>query len=195
MITPACFLSGPGFFVSTRNGSMTTRLESETQAPRASQDWLVGRAVLSGPVRDSLLTHAARAFPHEACGLLVGRVESEAVLITRSVPCQNQASVEERHHRFTIDPRAVINVRRTLRGTPESIVGFYHSHTDGRAVPSALDLDHIRLWPETVWLILPEGGQAPAAPRAWWLDAGEQEVRELASEVAALDSSRYICPD
>src|SRR5690554_3457562 len=125
---------------------MTTRLESETQATEASQDWLVGGAVLSGPVRDALLSHAARAFPDEACGILVGRVGSEGVLITRSVPCRNQAPAEERHHRFSIDPRAVINVRRTLRGTPESIVGFYHSHTDGRAVPSSLDLDHIRLW-------------------------------------------------
>lgn len=174
---------------------MSTRLEKGTGQGITSQEWLVGRAVVSGPVRDALRAHATRAFPHEACGLLIGRVEPEGVLITRSVPCQNQAPEEERHHRFSIDPRAVINVRRTLRGTAESIVGFYHSHTDGRAVPSAVDLDHIRLWPETVWLILPEGGAVEAPPRAWWLDQGDREVRELAYEVAALRSGRPVCPD
>jgi proteasome lid subunit RPN8/RPN11 len=86
-------------------------------------------------------------------------------------------------------------VRRSLRGTAESIVGFYHSHTDGRAVPSALDLDHIRLWPETVWVIVPAGGSGPGAVRAWWLDAGEREVRELSYRVAAVSSSRMACPE
>ena len=174
---------------------MPARLENGTEQSITSQEWLVGRAVVSGPVRDALQAHVDRDFPHEACGLLIGRVEPEGVLITRSVRCRNEAPVEERHHRFSIDPRAVINVRRTLRGTSESIVGFYHSHTNGRAVPSALDLDHIRLWPETVWLILPVGGAVEAPPRAWWLDQGEREVRELEYAVARLDSGRPVCPD
>lgn len=159
-------------------------------------DWPVGQVVVGGPIRDALRGHAGRAFPHEACGLLVGRVEAEGVVVTRALPCPNQAPLEERHHRFSIDPRAVINVRRSLRGTPESIVGFYHSHTNGRAVPSPLDLEHIRLWPETVWLIVPEGGGDPDQPvRAWWLDAGEQEVRELSFRVAALSTARMVCPE
>ncbi|HEX6926574.1 MAG TPA: M67 family metallopeptidase [Longimicrobiaceae bacterium] len=161
----------------------------------AVQPWLVSQVVVSGPVRDSLRAHATRAYPEEACGLLIGRIEAEEVLITRAVPCPNQAPLAERHHRFSIDPRAVINVRRTLRGSPESVVGFYHSHTNGRAVPSALDVTHIRLWPETVWVIVPEGGEPGAAPRAWWLDEREAEVRELTIEVAALGSGRLVCPE
>lgn len=156
---------------------------------------LVGQVVVAGPVRDALAGHAGRAFPHEACGMLIGRIEAQGVLVTRSVPCPNVAPVEERRHRFTIDPRAVINVRRTLRGTSDSIVGFYHSHTDGRAVPSVLDLEHIRLWPETVWLIVPEGSDREHPVRAWWLDAGETEVRELAYRVSAVSSARFVCPE
>jgi len=161
----------------------------------AIQPWLISQVVVSGPVRDALLAHAARAYPDESCGLLIGRIEGEEVVITRSVPCPNQAPPAERHHRFSIDPRAVINVRRTLRGSPESVIGFYHSHTNGRAVPSALDVRHIRLWPETVWLIVPQGGEAAAAPRAWWLDGRGAEVRELTIEVAALRSGRVVCPE
>ena len=162
----------------------------------AERNWLTQQVVVAGPVRDGIGAHAERTFPHESCGLLIGRIEPEGVLVTRSVPCPNQAPVEDRHHRFSIDPRAVLNVRRTLRGTPESIVGFYHSHPDGRAVPSVLDLEHIRLWPETVWLIVPAGDGAAEAPgRAWWLDEGESEVRELSIRVAALSAPRMACPE
>ena len=155
----------------------------------------VDEAVVAGPVRDALWAHAGRAFPQEACGLLIGWVDGDGVRVTRAVPCPNQAPVEERHHRFSIDPRAVINVRRTLRGSAEAIVGFYHSHTNARAVPSALDLEHIRLWPETVWLIVPAGDEVEHPVRAWWLDIGESEVRELSFRVAGLHSARMTCPD
>ena len=155
----------------------------------------VDQVVVGGQVRDALRDHAERAFPHEACGLLIGRVDENGVVVTRALPCPNQAPFEERHHRFSIDPRAVINVRRSLRGTPESIMGFYHSHTDGRAVPSVLDLEHIRLWPETVWVIVPEGSEFEQPVRAWWLDAGEQEVRELPYRVAAVHGGRMACPE
>ena len=171
--------------------------ELTRNAPQgADRSWLAHQVVVAGPVRDAVRGHAGRTFPQEACGLLIGRVEPEGVLVTRAVPCPNQAPVDERHHRFSIDPRAVLNVRRTLRGTPESIVGFYHSHPDGRAVPSVLDLEHIRLWPETVWLIVPMlDGHAQAPGRAWWLDEGETEVRELSIRVAALGASRMACPE
>lgn len=157
--------------------------------------WPTSQVVLRGQVHEALRSHSARTLPHEACGLLIGRMETNGLLVTRAVPCPNQAPVEERHHRFVIDPRAVLNVRRTLRGTLESIVGFYHSHPDGRAVPSALDLEHIRLWPETVWVIVPMVDEEAYHPRAWWLDAGETEVRELSVRVAALSPARVTCPD
>lgn len=169
---------------------LAKRLDENAAAAPAVAEVIVG-----GPVRDALRGHAGRAYPQEACGLLIGRVEAGRVTVARALPCPNQAPREERHHRFSIDPRAVINVRRSLRGTPESIVGFYHSHTNGRAVPSAIDLEHIRLWPETVWIIVPEGGSEEASVRAWWLDAGEQEVRELAYHVAAVAAVRVACPE
>lgn len=196
MITPARNHADRGFlFLHVTEEMMPAQLANRPpETPAAAP--AVGEVVVGGPVRDALREHAGRAFPHEACGLLIGAVDGERVFITRALPCPNLAPVEERHHRFTIDPRAVINVRRSLRGTPESIVGFYHSHTNGRAVPSALDLEHIRLWHETVWLIVPEGSPAGESPvRAWWLDAGEQEVRELSYRVATLDVGRVACPE
>lgn len=173
---------------------MSAQLATDTRRSDP-EDRTVGQAAISGPARDAVRAHARRTFPHEACGLLVGRIDPDGVVITRAVPAPNQAPIEERHNRFSIDPRAVINVRRTLRGTPESIVGFYHSHTNGRAIPSALDLEFIRLWPETVWLIVPEGAPEERPARAWWLDLDQEEVRELPLRAAQLSSGRLVCPE
>lgn len=194
---PGPHVCGPGFlFIEPAQPQMPAQLAHVLDDPPAAAP-VVDEVVVGGPVRDGLRGHAARAWPHEACGLLIGRVDGTHVFVTRALPCPNQAPLEERHHRFSIDPRAVINVRRSLRGTGESIVGFYHSHTDGRAVPSALDLEHIRLWPETVWAIVPqtEGEGEPGPVRVWWLDDGAREVRELSYRVAALSTGRMVCPD
>jgi proteasome lid subunit RPN8/RPN11 len=75
-------------------------------------------------------------------------------------------------------------VRRSLRGSQESVIGFFHSHPDCAAAPSATDMEYIRLWPETVWLIVPVFGGEATQPRAWWLDDVEEtHARELAVEV------------
>ena len=43
----------------------------------AERNWLTQQVVVAGPVRDGIGAHAERTFPHEACGLLVGRIESD----------------------------------------------------------------------------------------------------------------------
>ncbi len=93
--------------------------------------------------------------------------------VRHALPCTNRAPAGERTRRFEIDPRAVLNLQRTLRSTAQAIVGFYHSHPASPPEPSRTDLRYLRLWPETVWLIagVEEDGQARL--RAWWLDAPE----------------------
>ena len=44
----------------------------------------VDQVVVGGQVRDALRDHAERAFPHEACGLLIGRVDENGVVVTRA---------------------------------------------------------------------------------------------------------------
>lgn len=110
-----------------------------------------------------LLSHledAARAaYPEECCGLLVGLREGEGeVRVTRAVASANMA-LSSRRDRFEIDPLLRIALAREVRGTPEDIVGHYHSHPDGQAVPSALDRE--RAWePGLRWLIIAPGGIA-----------------------------------
>jgi proteasome lid subunit RPN8/RPN11 len=116
------------------------------------------------------------------------------VRVSRALPCPNVAAPEERTHRFVIDPRAVLNVRRSLRNTKETIVGFYHSHPDVAAEPSRTDMEYIRLWPETVWLIVPVDAGSAGEPRAWWLDeVDDPAARELRVHVPPVRATAAAC--
>lgn len=148
--------------------------------------------------RERLLDHATGGYPLEVCGLLIGVGEEDgtALRVTRTLPCPNVAPAAERRRRFAIEPRAVINVQRALRGTPERILGFYHSHPDAAAEPSATDMEYVRLWPETVWLIVPVARGAAGPPRAWWLDRMDAAApRELILRTLHPSSGLAPCAD
>jgi proteasome lid subunit RPN8/RPN11 len=157
----------------------------------------VKQVTLTARARDAALDRGVTTYPFEGCGLLIGYLGEDGVRVTRSLACPNVAEKSLQTHRFVIDPRAVLNVRRSLRGTAETIVGFYHSHPDSPAAPSSTDMEFIRLWPETVWLIVPVRGGEAGEPRAWWLDdveapsARELRVNVLAARAVAVTT----CPD
>ncbi len=120
---------------------------------------------------DAIRRHALLAHPEEACGILVGRLDVGRVRVRHALPCTNRAPAAERTHRFEIDPRAVLNLQRALRQTSQAVVGFYHSHPGSPPEPSRTDLRYLRLWPETVWLIVGVEDGCEGRLRAWWLDA------------------------
>lgn len=81
----------------------------------------------------TLLEEATRAHPSEACGLLLG----EGGRVTRAVPAANVHPEPHRH--FEIDPAALIAAHRAARGGGAQVLGYYHSHPNGLAGPSASD--------------------------------------------------------
>jgi proteasome lid subunit RPN8/RPN11 len=99
---------------------------------------------------------ARRAFPREACGLLLGtRDEAGRAHVARVVPAPNTASGPDR---FEIDPALLLALHREARGAGEAIVGHYHSHPNGSPAPSARDLAEAA-WPGLVWLIAALGAE------------------------------------
>lgn len=156
----------------------------------------MNRVTLVARANGTILEQLIGAYPYEGCGLLIGYHSGDGIRVTRALPCPNVAPVEERSHRFSIDPRAFINVRKSLRGSSESVVGFFHSHPDAAAVPSKTDMEYLRLWPETVWLIVPVNAGHPGDPRAWWLDHTDDEAaRELEVESLPVRTAVQICPE
>ncbi|HEY2071202.1 MAG TPA: M67 family metallopeptidase [Rhizomicrobium sp.] len=87
-------------------------------------------------LRDQIVAEARAAFPRECCGLIEGVREDGAFEITALHPTRNLAYEPDR---FLLDPAEHMALRRRLRGTGRQIIGCYHSHPDGRAVPSVHD--------------------------------------------------------
>jgi len=95
------------------------------------------------------MAEAKNTFPRECCGLIEGVRSGDVIEAIRLHPTRNLA-VE--HDRFEIDPALHIALLRTLRGTAHGIVGCYHSHPNGKSVPSPRDRAEARE-ENFVWLI------------------------------------------
>lgn len=105
---------------------------------------------LSSTLQDQLLAAAAAAHPHECCGLLFGTPER----VDTAQACTNVA--DDPLRTFEIDAAALIAAERSARDGGPALIGYYHSHPNGRAEPSARDAaDACR--DGRLWLIVASG--------------------------------------
>jgi proteasome lid subunit RPN8/RPN11 len=87
---------------------------------------------------DSLRRHGEETYPHECCGVLLGRIEDGARVVTSVARCGNTRD-DSPQNRYNIDPKELIRIQREGRERGEDIVGFYHSHPDHPARWSPTD--------------------------------------------------------
>ena len=95
---------------------------------------------------------AETAYPEEACGLLVGRSEAGGAWQVSAVEASANVAEPPRTRRFEVDPKLRLRLVRELRESPDSVMGVYHSHPNGRAEPSETDISMI-FEPDMIWLI------------------------------------------
>ena len=89
---------------------------------------------------EQLRRHGEQTYPHECCGVLLGRIDDDGVKhVLAVVQCENQRS-DSLHNRYSIDPRQLVRIQREAREHDQDIVGFYHSHPDHPARWSPTDL-------------------------------------------------------
>ena len=125
---------------------------------------LTWRAELRAAVRD----HAERGYPDEVCGLLVGSFEGGDKVVRRVVRVENEwEAVDERRRRFLITPDVFAREERQARRDGLEIVGFYHSHPNHPAEPSATDRE--LAWPLYSYLIQSVVGGHVADFASWRL--------------------------
>jgi proteasome lid subunit RPN8/RPN11 len=107
---------------------------------------------------------AEEAYPYEACGILIGSVLAEGKRVIRVMPVANRRA-DSPHNRYLIDPETVYRLENDLRGSEQSILGFFHSHPDAPALPSDYDLQHA--WPWYSYLIVPVGAGHAGEAACW----------------------------
>jgi len=139
----------------------------------------------------TMLAHLVRAYPEEGCGVLIG-VEQDGVReVTRAIVFEN-AREDSRHNRYLIAPEQFLAAERAARAANLDVLGFYHSHPDHPAEPSAFDLEHA--WPYYSYVIVSVAGGRVADARAWRLASDrtrfDPEPLDLPADAAAIGEGR-----
>lgn len=132
--------------------------------------------LISAEALRQVVEAAEAAYPGECCGLLVGQAKPNGTV--EASRAHASANLGKKFNRFEIDPRLWVDLARALGKGPNKVVGLYHSHPDGPAQPSAVDLD--AAWgEELVWLIVSVSKGEAIQVTAHILDHGGRQFREL----------------
>lgn len=89
----------------------------------------------------TLSDHLCAAYPEEGCGVLMGRERDGGREVERVSGLPNQRE-DSRGNRYLIAPESFLAADREARAAGLDILGFFHSHPDHPARPSAFDLEH-----------------------------------------------------
>ncbi|MDE2181566.1 MAG: M67 family metallopeptidase [Alphaproteobacteria bacterium] len=93
--------------------------------------------ILAQDLRTRIEAEARTAYPNECCGLLEGMRDGGTIRALAMHPSANLAP--DPATGFELDPVLHLRLLRCLRGTGREVVGCYHSHPNGRPLPSARD--------------------------------------------------------
>lgn len=97
---------------------------------------------LSLQIYDELRRHGEETYPHECCGVLLGRFLTEdgsAVNEVEDAIRAGNTRTDSAHNRYHIAPQELVRIQRQGRERGLDIVGFYHSHPDHPARWSPTD--------------------------------------------------------
>lgn len=150
----------------------------------ASRPLVVPPALLA-----EIIMHLRSVLPEEGCGLLAERARlGGGWEACRYFPGVN---VDRSPHRFTMDPRAVVDALREIDARGWRLAAIVHSHPAGPAAPSPTDLREA-YYPDAAFLIVGFGGEA-ASVRAWRFAGRHGPIVEVA--VATNDEDRATRAD
>jgi proteasome lid subunit RPN8/RPN11 len=93
---------------------------------------------LPQPLYDQLRAHGEETYPHECCGIMLGKSTPSALEVTALLRAGNTRT-DSAHNRYNIAPAELIRAQRLARQSGLDIVGFYHSHPDHPAQYSTTD--------------------------------------------------------
>ena len=131
---------------------------------------------------DAIHRHAARDYPAECCGVLLGQDAGEVKHVAEVaalanlrrepqraaefVPLEDPGRESERN-RYLIDPREQLRVEKDARTRGLTVLGYYHSHPDHPPRPSEYDREHA--WPWYSYLIVAVDHGIAGDSRSWVL--------------------------
>ena len=126
---------------------------------------------ISKELAERIRAHGAETYPHECCGALLGR-DDEAREILGLFPLINRRD-DSPQNRFSVTAQDVLDAEKSARRQGLDVVGWYHSHPDHPARPSAYDRDHA--WPWYSYIIVSVAQGQPQDMTSWRLNDDRQQ--------------------
>lgn len=123
---------------------------------------------------DAVVSHAFDGRPEEVCGVLGGEFGERESAVSAVERAANVAPAPA--YEYAIEPAEQLAVMDDLEARGLDVVGFYHSHPEGPAGPSATDTDRAT-WLDRSYVIVDLAGDHPVVG-AWRWD-GDRFVREV----------------
>ena len=125
-----------------------------------------------------ILDHAKASYPHECCGVLLGKMTSPKRVMD-AVQAEN-TNKERASDRYEMNPAELLGIEKDARGRGLDVVGIYHSHPDHPSRPS--EFDRQRGWPEYSYVIVAIKGGIETEARSWTFTEenepfGEEELK------------------
>ncbi len=117
---------------------------------------------------------ALDSYPEECCGILVGAVVERGARVSEAIAVPNVS--REAGRRYRIDDRVLLAAHKEARSRGLEVVGYYHSHPDRPAVPSALDRERAHAGVSYLIVSVREGRVEGLA--SWRLREGGEGFRE-----------------
>ena len=129
---------------------------------------------------DEIREHGRETYPEECVGALLGRKGEPACVLV--VERMENIRTEERQRRYEISPKDYLRVEALASEKSLALLGFYHSHPDHPAAPSAYDREHA--FPFFHYLVCAVSQREPGEVTAWTLseETGEFEREPILEE-------------
>ncbi|MGZ8501364.1 MAG: Mov34/MPN/PAD-1 family protein [Candidatus Limnocylindrales bacterium] len=137
---------------------------------------------LPDAIRATLVEHARREYPNEACGIVIGSaLAAEGGQALRFSPTRNAAASP---YRYEIDSGDLLRLTLDADAADEAFWAVVHSHVRSPARPSPTDLG-LAFYPDALYILVSRAAAAadPATGqpgvRAWRIVGGTAHEVEL----------------
>lgn len=138
---------------------------------------------LSSQQIEAIRKHGESMYPHECCGLLLGKASRDRKIVlevraTKNVwnaqaaqlfVVEGESSASNQLSNYAISPQTMLEVQKETRDRALEIVGIYHSHPNHPAIAS--ECDRLYAWEQYSYIIVSVVEGKAQELRCWELDS------------------------
>ncbi len=113
-------------------------MNMEKQASKTKR----AKLIIDENLIESIAQHGKRQYPHEACGIILGKTEeNEKEIVFISSEVKEAKNLSDNPIRFILDPLDFIRIQDEADKKNLDIIGIYHTHPDHPPIASQYDLE------------------------------------------------------